>query len=110
MHSCSCITTPRRCRRLPLAIGCRGLEAMLHQRRKLLQYLRRTSFDQYAVLISRIGLKDSYGPQVGAALGHLPACTPAGLLACACCPRLPALCCRRWERLLLWGNGGTHGC
>ncbi|KAI7846253.1 hypothetical protein COHA_000233 [Chlorella ohadii] len=40
-----------------------GLEAMLHQRRKLLQYLRRTSFDQYAVLISRIGLKDSYGPQ-----------------------------------------------
>ena len=47
---------------------------MLHQRRKLLQYLRRTRFDSYAVLISRLGLKDSYGPQVGAAgcaLGEL---------------------------------------
>lgn len=41
---------------------CRGLEAMLNQRRKLLQYLRRSKFDAYAVLISRLGLKDSYGP------------------------------------------------
>jgi small subunit ribosomal protein S15 len=41
----------------------RGLEALLNQRRKLLQYLRRSKFDKYAVLISRIGLKDSYGPQ-----------------------------------------------
>lgn len=40
----------------------RGLEAMLNQRRKLLQYLRRSRFDAYAVLISRLGLKDSYGP------------------------------------------------
>ncbi len=36
---------------------------MLNQRRKLLQYLRRSNFDKYAVLISRLGLKDSYGPQ-----------------------------------------------
>lgn len=36
---------------------------MLTQRRKLLQYLRRSRFDAYAVLISRIGLKDAYGPQ-----------------------------------------------
>jgi hypothetical protein len=36
---------------------------MLNQRRKLLQYLRRSKFDKYAVLISRLGLKDSYGPQ-----------------------------------------------
>lgn len=42
---------------------CRGLEGMLNQRRKLLQYLRRSKFDKYAVLISRLGLKDSYGPQ-----------------------------------------------
>jgi hypothetical protein len=36
---------------------------MLNQRRTLLQYLRRSKFDKYAVLISRLGLKDSYGPQ-----------------------------------------------
>jgi hypothetical protein len=36
---------------------------MLNQRRSLLQYLRRSKFDKYAVLISRLGLKDSYGPQ-----------------------------------------------
>jgi small subunit ribosomal protein S15 len=41
----------------------RGLRAMLNQRRKLLQYLRRTKFDNYAKLIARIGLKDSFGPQ-----------------------------------------------
>ena len=43
--------------------ACRGLDAMLNQRRTLLQYLRRSKFDMYAVLISRLGLKDSYGPQ-----------------------------------------------
>lgn len=36
---------------------------MLTQRRKLLQYLRRARFDAYAVLISRLGLKDAYGSQ-----------------------------------------------
>ena len=50
----------------------RGLEGWLSQRRKLLQYLRRTSFDSYAVLIARLGLKDSFAKQVcgldGAAL------------------------------------------
>ncbi len=43
----------------------RGLEAQLVQRRKLLTYLRRSKFDVYAALISRLGLKDSYAPQVG---------------------------------------------
>ncbi|KAK9815726.1 hypothetical protein WJX72_008628 [[Myrmecia] bisecta] len=41
----------------------RGLEAMLHQRRKLLQYLRRTDFDTYSMLLARLGLKDNYGVQ-----------------------------------------------
>lgn len=41
----------------------RGLRAMLAKRRSLLQYLRRTEFDAYASLISRLGLKDTYGPQ-----------------------------------------------
>ena len=36
---------------------------MLTKRRTLLQYLRRTKFDDYAILISRLGLKDNYGPQ-----------------------------------------------
>ena len=74
-----------------LASACRGLEAMLHQRRKLLMYLRRTSFDKYAVLISRIGLKDSYGPQVGvgAAARVCYRRQPVGLAqggACQVCP------------------------
>ena len=38
----------------------RGLEAALAQRRKLLSYLRRTSFPTYAQLISRLGLRDTY--------------------------------------------------
>lgn len=33
---------------------------MLTQRRQLLQYLRRSKFDTYAALISRLGLKDNY--------------------------------------------------
>lgn len=41
----------------------RGLQGMLTKRRQLLQYLRRTKFDDYAILISRLGLKDNYGPQ-----------------------------------------------
>ena len=36
---------------------------MLNQRRKLLQYLRRSKFDKYAVLISRLGLKEAYAQQ-----------------------------------------------
>lgn len=38
----------------------RGLEAMLSQRRSLLQYLRRTDFDSYAIVLNRLGLKDNY--------------------------------------------------
>ncbi|EFN55331.1 hypothetical protein CHLNCDRAFT_134327 [Chlorella variabilis] len=53
----------------------RGLEAMLNQRRKLLQYLRRSKFDKYAVLISRLGLKDSYGPQDRLSSRYKPAPT-----------------------------------
>lgn len=41
----------------------RGLEGMLSQRRKLLEYLRRTDFDTYAKMLSRLGLKDTYAKQ-----------------------------------------------
>ncbi len=43
---------------------CRGLEGMLAQRRKLLQYLRRADFDAYAKMLSALGLKDRYMKQV----------------------------------------------
>ncbi len=33
---------------------------MLNQRRTLLQYLRRKDFDSYAIVLSRLGLKDNY--------------------------------------------------
>lgn len=39
----------------------RGLMAMLNARRQLLQYLRRTSFDRYAVVLGKLGLKDAIG-------------------------------------------------
>lgn len=42
----------------------RGLEAALAQRRKLLTYLRTNDFDIYAVLLTRLGLKDNYEKQV----------------------------------------------
>lgn len=35
-----------------------GLEGMLARRRKLLKYLRRTDWDSYCVVISRLGLRD----------------------------------------------------
>jgi small subunit ribosomal protein S15 len=38
----------------------RGLEAMLNQRRSLLQYLRREDFDTYALVLSKLGLRDTY--------------------------------------------------
>ena len=38
----------------------RGLQAMLNQRRSLLEYLRRKDFDSYAIVLSRLGLKDNY--------------------------------------------------
>lgn len=41
----------------------RGLEGMLSQRRKLLQYLRQSDFDAYTVLLVRLGLKDNYAKQ-----------------------------------------------
>lgn len=41
-----------------------GLRGMLSQRRKLLQYLRRTDFDAYAGMLSKLGLKDTYAKQV----------------------------------------------
>ena len=44
--------------------ACRGLEGMLAERKSLLQYLRRTQFDTYSVLIARLGLKDSFAKQV----------------------------------------------
>ena len=39
----------------------RGLMSMLNTRRQLLQYLRRTSFDRYAVVLGKLGLKDAIG-------------------------------------------------
>lgn len=41
----------------------RGLQGLLNRRRALLQYLRRTDFDSYAALITRLGLRDNYAPQ-----------------------------------------------
>jgi hypothetical protein len=41
-------------------VHCSGLRTMLAQRRKLLQYLRRSDFDAYAKMLSRLGLKDTY--------------------------------------------------
>ena len=43
----------------------RGLQAMLNERRTLLQYLRRKDFDAYAIVLSRLGLKDNYLKLVG---------------------------------------------
>lgn len=42
----------------------RGLEAVIAQRRALLQYLRRKDFAAYAQLISRLGLRDTYAKLV----------------------------------------------
>lgn len=38
----------------------RGLRALIQQRRRALQYLRRTDFPSYAVLLHKLGLKDMY--------------------------------------------------
>ena len=37
---------------------------MLNQRRKLLQYLRRSDFDAYTVSLVRLGLRDNYAKKV----------------------------------------------
>ena len=37
---------------------------MLADRKSLLQYLRRTRFEAYSVLIARLGLKDNFAKQV----------------------------------------------
>ncbi|MFY7698474.1 MAG: 30S ribosomal protein S15 [Legionella sp.] len=38
----------------------RGLQALVNKRRKLLKYLKRTSYDRYTALIQSLGLRDSY--------------------------------------------------
>lgn len=38
----------------------RGLQALLNKRRSLLQYLRGSNFDAYAMTISKLGLRDNY--------------------------------------------------
>jgi small subunit ribosomal protein S15 len=38
----------------------RGLQRLVNNRRKLLQYLKRTNNARYAVLIQSLGLRDSY--------------------------------------------------
>ena len=42
----------------------RGLEMVLARRRKLLTYLRGNDFDAYALLLTRLGLKDNYAKEV----------------------------------------------
>ena len=42
----------------------RGLEGMLTKRRKVLQYLRSHNFEAYSIVISKLGLKDSFAKQV----------------------------------------------
>lgn len=37
---------------------------LLNQRRKLLVYLRRTDFDNFGDVLSRLKLKDNYAPKV----------------------------------------------
>ena len=49
----------------------RGLDAALAQRRKLLSYLRTNAFNIYAVLLTRLGLKDNYEKQVCPELPNL---------------------------------------
>lgn len=50
---------------------------MLNKRRSLLQYLRRTKFDAYAMLISRLKLKDTYAPQDRFSMRYKAAIRPA---------------------------------
>lgn len=38
----------------------RGLQALVNKRRKLLVYLKREDHARYAVLIQKLGLRDSY--------------------------------------------------
>ncbi len=42
----------------------RGLEMVLARRRKLLTYLRGNNFDAYALLLTRLNLKDNYAKEV----------------------------------------------
>lgn len=62
--------------------ACRGLEAMLTQRRALLQYMRRHDFDTYAVTLSRLDLKDNFAKQV-------PVFLFCALRTCRSCEGLP---------------------
>ena len=38
----------------------RGLQAMIERRRKLLKFLKRKNFEEYKLLIDKLGLKDRY--------------------------------------------------
>ena len=62
----------------------RGLQAMLNQRRSLLEYLRRTDFDTYAIVLSRLGLKDNY-MQLVRTQSHSHTVTLKGNPLHACC-------------------------
>jgi hypothetical protein len=79
----ACSTLRRALRRLPhtacLPPPPRGLTKLIHQRRKLLEYMRRSMFERYMALIQRLGLKDIYFKQVGACCRQ-PA--PQGRRAC----------------------------
>ena len=59
----------------------KGLQGMLNRRRSLLQYLRKTNFDTYAALISRLGLKDNYAAQDRFSVRYKAAARPTGAAA-----------------------------
>lgn len=55
-------------------VACRrGLQKLLSRRKALLKYLRRKDFDAYAMVISRLGLKDNYGPTDRFSVRYRPA-------------------------------------
>lgn len=39
----------------------KGLEAMVQRRKRLLKYLRRTDWDSYSLVLSKLGLRDNPG-------------------------------------------------
>ena len=53
----------------------RGLEMVLARRRKLLTYLRGNNFDAYALLLTRLNLKDNYAKEVRGPPPCLDPCT-----------------------------------
>lgn len=69
----------------PPPLPPRGLTKLIHRRRKLLEYMRRSMFERYMALIQRLGLKDIYFKQVGAGAARARlCCAGAGLYEAWC--------------------------